>query len=48
VRELFEERFGSLDQSIGEFVQGAGSHVDIIDLEQRLPATFTQKLTRCF
>jgi hypothetical protein len=39
-RELFEERFGSLDQGIGEFVRGAGSHVEVIDLEQRLPATF--------
>lgn len=39
-RALFEQRFGSLDQPIPEFVSGEGARVAIIDLEQRLPTLF--------
>jgi hypothetical protein len=39
-RARFQERFDSLDITVPAFVHGAGAHVEIIDLEQRLPALF--------
>lgn len=39
-RELFVERFGSLDASISAFTNGPGSHVALINLEDRLPHLF--------
>ena len=39
-RDLFVERFGDPTIPISEFVRGAAAHVQIIDLEQRLPALF--------
>lgn len=36
-RQLFEERFGSVDIPIPEFTRGPAAHVKIVDLEQRLP-----------
>ncbi|MFC5179476.1 hypothetical protein [Nocardioides taihuensis] len=36
-RQLFEERFGSVDIPIPEFTRGPAAHVQIVDLEQRLP-----------
>jgi hypothetical protein len=39
-RALFETRFGNLDIAVPAFVQGNGARVEIIDLEQRLPALF--------
>lgn len=40
MRELFEERFGSLETPIPDFVRGPGAHVKVIDLEARLPELF--------
>lgn len=39
-REMFVQRFGSLQTPIPEFVKGPAAHVQIIDLEQRLPQLF--------
>ena len=39
-RQLFEERFGSLQVPIPKFVSGPAAHVQIIDLEVRLPKVF--------
>lgn len=39
-RELFAEHFGSLNVSIGDFTSGPGSHVMLINLEDRLPHLF--------
>lgn len=39
-QRLFEERFGSLDMTIAEFTRGPGAHVEVIDLEDRLPQLF--------
>jgi hypothetical protein len=39
-REMFVQRFGSLQTPIPEFVSGPAAHVHIIDLEQRLPQLF--------
>lgn len=36
-RQLFEERFGSVDIPIPEFTRGPAAHVKIVDLERRLP-----------
>lgn len=39
-RKLFGERFGDLSMSIASFTGGPGAHVEIIDLEDRLPDLF--------
>jgi hypothetical protein len=39
-RTLFEERFGRLDVPIRDFMNGPGSHVTILNLEERLPDLF--------
>lgn len=39
-RQLFEQRFGTLQTRIPDFVNGPAAHVKIIDLEQRLPSLF--------
>jgi hypothetical protein len=39
-RALFETRFGSLEVAVPAFAQSDGARVEIIDLEQRLPALF--------
>ncbi len=39
-RQLFEQRFGRLQTPIPDFVNGAAAHVEIIDLERRLPQLF--------
>lgn len=39
-RDLFVERFGDLDMPIPQFVQGPAAHVQVIDLESRLPRLF--------
>lgn len=39
-QELFEERFGSLETSIADFVCGPGIRVKVIDLEESLPQLF--------
>lgn len=39
-QRLFEERFGSLDMTIADFTNGPGAHVEVIDLEERLPQLF--------
>lgn len=40
VRQLFEARFGSLDQPISNFVSGVGSRVAVVNLQERLPQLF--------
>jgi hypothetical protein len=40
-RELFTERFGSLDVSISEFTSGPGSRVALVNLEDWLPHLFS-------
>jgi hypothetical protein len=40
VRQLFEAKFGSLDQPISDFVDGIGNRVEIVNLESRLPHLF--------
>lgn len=37
---VFEERFGSLAMPIPEFVEGPAKHVQLINLEERLPGLF--------
>jgi hypothetical protein len=37
----FERRFGDPDIPVWQFVAGDAAHVQLIDLEQRLPALFT-------
>jgi hypothetical protein len=39
-RKVFEDRFGSLDMTIADFTKGPGAHVEVIDLEERLPNLF--------
>lgn len=39
-RQLFIERFGDLNVPIGDFTNGAASHVTTVDLQERLPALF--------
>ncbi len=39
-QKLFVEHFGSLDIPIADFTNGPGVHVDLIDLEERLPQLF--------
>ena len=41
VRQLFEARFGSLDQPISNFVSGVGSRVAVVNLQERLPLSFS-------
>jgi len=40
IREVFQQRFGSLDMTISDFTNGPGAHVELIDLEDRLPQLF--------
>jgi hypothetical protein len=40
VQEVFVNSFGTLGMSISEFVEGEGSAVELVDLEQRWPALF--------
>jgi hypothetical protein len=40
-RDLFVDRFGDLTIPISEFVNGQAAHVQVIDLEQRLPTLFS-------
>lgn len=40
VREVFQWQFGSLDMTISDFTNGPGAHVEVIDLEVRLPQLF--------
>jgi len=40
-RQLFEEKFGSLDRSIAAFTAGEGGRVGLIDLEEVIPTLFT-------
>lgn len=40
VHRLFEQKFGTLDTEISEFMRGPGARVRVIDLEQRLPQLF--------
>ena len=37
----YEQRFGDPDVPVRQFVSGEAAHVQLIDLEQRLPALFT-------
>jgi hypothetical protein len=39
-RQLFVERFGSLDVPISDFTNGPANHVTIVNLEEQLPALF--------
>lgn len=39
-RQLFTHRFGPLDASVSDFVNGHGGSVELVDLEQRLPDLF--------
>jgi hypothetical protein len=39
-RKLFEAHFGTLDVPIREFTNGPGAHVELVDLEERLPDLF--------
>jgi hypothetical protein len=39
-RQLFEAKFGSLDEPISDFVNGIGSRVVVVNLQSRLPHLF--------
>jgi hypothetical protein len=41
-KELFQKHFGTLDTTIADFTKGSGSHVQVIDLEVRLPHLFAE------
>jgi hypothetical protein len=40
VRQLFEAKFGSLDEPISHFVNGIGTRVAVVNLQSRLPHVF--------
>ena len=42
VQKIFFTTFGPLETAISEFVAGAGSVVELVDLEERWPELFVQ------